>query len=97
MLTVYIRTGIYRSSKSKRIELSTLRWLTEQKSFEFTKGILDGFYETSLTPSVTVEKIAFTGHSVEVFVASEQDVEVLASELIDMDERCTESRSNVRM
>ncbi len=97
MIRVLIRTGIYRSSSSKEIQLSAVTWLVDKRSFEFTMGFSDGFYETWLTPSVEIKKISFSCDVVEVSVKSERDMETLAEELISMDKRCRDSCSNVRM
>ncbi len=56
MIRVLIRTGIYRSSSSKEIQLSAVTWLVDKRSFEFTMGFSDGFYEAWLTPSVEIKK-----------------------------------------
>ncbi len=96
-MKIIIRSGIYRTSPSKEIELSDLRWLTQKQSFEFTMGGYDGFYETSLSPSVKVEKLSFSDGVAEIFISSEKEIETLANELLTMNEKCCRSRSNVRM
>jgi len=97
MVRVTIKSGSYRSSPYKEIQLSTVRWLIDKRAFEFTMGASDGFYETSLTPSVEITKLSFESGCVEILVKSERDIETLAEELVSMDIRCSESRSNVRM
>ena len=97
MVRVLIRSGIYRSSPSKEIQLSTVTWLVDKRSFEFTMSISDGFYETWLTPSVEIKQLSFSGGVAEIFIKSERDIGALAEELISMDKRCSENCSNIRM
>ena len=97
MTRVLIRSGIYRSSPSKEIQLSTVTWHVDKRSFEFAMGFSDGFYEAWLTASVEIQKLSFSGGVAEIFVKSERDIETLSEELVSKDKRCRDSCSNVRM